>query len=165
LLGAIRYTPNHAVLHTDGALMPQRRHSWSSWNYVGEELGRGCAVTYWMNRLQGIASTKPLFVTLNPGRAPAPSSLLWEGEFDHPSYRLDTQRAQRRLWELQGRGGIWFAGAWFGTGFHEDGLQAGLAAAEEMGAVRRPWSVYDESGRIFLPATSPAGPSILAQAA
>ena len=63
-------------------------------------------------------------------------------------------RAQRRLWSLQGQGNIWWAGAYFGSGFHEDALQSGLAVAEDMGAPRRPWNVPDESGRIHLPAAA-----------
>lgn len=150
LLSAIPYRPNRAVLHTDARLMPRRRASWSSWNYVGARAAahRGCAVTYWMNKLQGIESSEPLFVTLNPERPPAPERFLWEGDYDHPCFTPEALAAQRRLWSIQGRGGIWFAGAWFGAGFHEDGLQAGLAAAEEIGGVRRPWSVAGESDRV-----------------
>jgi len=149
LLSALRYRPNRAVLHTDSSLMPKRRSSWSSWNYIGARSQRaGCAVTYWMNKLQGIESVEPLLVTLNPARAPDPGRILWEGDYDHPSFTPEALAAQRRLWTLQGRGGVWFAGAWFGAGFHEDGLQAGLAAAEDMGGVRRPWRVENESGRM-----------------
>lgn len=150
LLSAIPYRPNRAVLHTDAQLMPRQRSVWSSWNYVGARSpsGRGCSLTYWMNRLQGIESDKPLFVTLNPEREPANDHVLWEGEYDHPCFTPAAMAAQDRLWNIQGRGGVWFAGAWFGAGFHEDGLQAGLAAAEEMGGVRRPWCVPNESGRL-----------------
>lgn len=150
LLAAIPYRRNRAVLHTDTQLMPRRRASWSSWNYVGSRKPSraGCAVTYWMNKLQGIESAAPLFVTLNPEHAPAPERVLWEGEYDHPCFTPDALNAQRRLWRLQGQGGIWFAGAWFGAGFHEDGLQAGLAAAEELGGVRRPWTSPDGSNRL-----------------
>ena len=71
--------------------------------------------------------------------------------------------AQSELWSLQGRRSVWFAGAWFGSGFHEDGLQAGLAVAEQLGGLRRPWSVADESGRIHL--RPPADPDRLTEAA
>jgi predicted NAD/FAD-binding protein len=107
-------------------------------------------VTYWMNHLQSLPGDG-LFVTLNPDREPRPGSVLFEQEFSHPTFDAAAIRAQRQLWSLQGVRRTWFAGAWFGAGFHEDGLQAGLAAAEAAGGVRRPWSVPDESGRIHLP--------------
>lgn len=152
VLAAIPYRGNHAVLHTDCALMPRRRRTWASWNYVGHgAASEGCAVTYWMNRLQGLETSSPLFVTLNPDRQPDRGSVLWEGSYDHPAFTPAALASQRRLWSLQGRGNVWFAGAWLGAGFHEDGLQAGLAAAEDLGGVRRPWIVPDESGRLHLP--------------
>jgi predicted NAD/FAD-binding protein len=152
LLAAIPYTRNRAVLHTDISLMPRRRSLWSSWNYVGERnRRRPCAVSYWMNRLQSLDTEQPLIVTLNPGREPAPQSILWEGEYDHPCFTPAGMAAQDRLWSMQGHGGIWFAGAWLGAGFHEDGLQSGLWCAEAMTGVRRPWRVANESGRISAP--------------
>ena len=152
VLSAIPYRRNTAVLHTDASLMPRRRRTWASWNYVGHgAASEGCAVTYWMNRLQGLQTPEPLFVTLNPGSEPDPAHVLWRGEYDHPAFTPAGMAAQRRLWELQGRNNLWFAGAWLGAGFHEDGLQAGLAAAEDLGGVRRPWIVPNESGRLHLP--------------
>ncbi len=157
ILGAFRYTKNLAVLHSDAGLMPTRRKIWSSWNYLSDS-GAGAAaapcVTYWMNKLQGIPETSPLFVTLNPNRAPRPESVICEETYEHPLFDAEAIRAQRQLWRLQGQRGIWFCGAYFGSGFHEDGLQAGLAAAEAAGGARRPWNVANESGRIHLgPAT------------
>ena len=152
VLGAIPSRANRAVLHSDPALMPRRRHAWSSWNYVGAgAASEGCAVTYWMNRLQGLDSAVPLFVTLNPGREPDPQLVHWQGSYDHPCFTPQALAAQRDVWALQGRGNIWFAGAWLGAGFHEDGIQAGLAAAEAIGGVRRPWQVAGESARLHLP--------------
>lgn len=154
LLGAIRYGPNEVVLHTDEALMPRRRRAWSSWNYVGHRGERDEAapptVSYWMNRLQGLPAPQ-LFVTLNPSRPPAPERVLERRLFEHPLFDRAALAAQRQLWSLQGRRRTWFCGAYFGAGFHEDGLQAGLAVAEALGGVRRPWAVPGESGRIFLP--------------
>ena len=158
LLGSFRYSRNLAVLHTDESLMPQRRAVWSSWNHVGS---RGTddasvCVTYWCNRLQSLTTDKPLFVTLNPPRPPHADALLHSELYHHPIFDRRAMAAQRRLWELQGRRNTWFCGAYFGAGFHEDGLQAGLAVAEQFG-VRRPWRVPDESGRIVLgPDPSPA---------
>ncbi|MGZ3273824.1 MAG: NAD(P)/FAD-dependent oxidoreductase [Caulobacteraceae bacterium] len=154
LLGAIRYGPNEVVLHTDEALMPRRRRAWSSWNYVGHRGERDEAapptVSYWMNRLQGLQGP-PLFVTLNPTRPPAADKVLERRLFEHPLFDGRALAAQRELWSLQGERRTWFCGAYFGAGFHEDGLQAGLAVAEAIGGVRRPWTVPHESGRIFLP--------------
>jgi predicted NAD/FAD-binding protein len=152
LLGAFRYSRNLAVLHTDPSFMPKRRAVWSSWNYVSEADSRheGICVTYWMNLLQNLVTDTPLFVTLNPPRAPAAGKLLHSESYDHPIFDDVAMAAQRRLWRLQGQRNTWFCGAYFGAGFHEDGLQSGLAVAEELGGVRRPWQVANESGRIFM---------------
>jgi hypothetical protein len=152
VLGAFRYTRNHAVLHTDASLMPSRRGVWASWNYLGrsgQPDARPC-VTYWMNRLQRLDCAMDVFVTLNPPRPPRPGTLWRTESYEHPVFDAAAIRAQRRLWSLQGDGGVWFCGAHFGAGFHEDGLQAGLAVAEQLGGVRRPWNVAHESGRICL---------------
>jgi predicted NAD/FAD-binding protein len=157
LLGAFRYSRNLTVLHTDAGLMPRRRRAWASWNYIGAE--DGLCVTYWMNRLQGLQG-QDLFVTLNPPRPPRPGALLRSELYEHPVFTPAAIQAQKQLWRLQGQGGVWFCGAHFGAGFHEDGLQSGLAVAEQLGGVRRPWTVENESGRIHLPA-----PSVLEAAA
>ncbi|MGE0767478.1 MAG: NAD(P)/FAD-dependent oxidoreductase [Hyphomicrobiaceae bacterium] len=145
LLGAFRYTRNQAVLHTDAALMPRRREVWSSWNYV--EHNRAC-VTYWMNRLQRLPGEMPLFVTINPDPYPSADSILHVENYSHPVFDARAMEAQRDLWSLQGQLNSWYCGAYFGAGFHEDGLQAGLAVAEDLGGLRRPWCVADESARI-----------------
>jgi predicted NAD/FAD-binding protein len=157
LLGAFRYSRNLAVLHSDPALMPQRRAVWSAWNYLADRARPDAlCVSYWMNRLQGIAEDRPLFVTLNPPQAPRAEHLVRTEVYEHPLFDAEALRAQAQLWSLQGRRRSWFCGAYFGAGFHEDGLQAGLAVAEALGGVRRPWTVADESGRIVLPATAAA---------
>jgi predicted NAD/FAD-binding protein len=153
VLGAFRYSRNLTVLHTDAGLMPRRRRAWASWNYMGDD--DGLCVTYWMNRLQGL-SGQDLFVTLNPPRPPRPDTLLRSELYNHPIFDPAAIQAQTELWSLQGEGGVWFAGAYFGAGFHEDGLQSGLAVAEQLGGVRRPWVVANESGRIHLVATAAA---------
>lgn len=153
-LGAFRYTENVAVLHDDSRLMPRRRRVWSSWNYIEDERvddDRSLCVTYWMNRLQGINPCQPLFVTLNPTQMPAPSRVKGTFRYSHPLFDAGAMRAQRELWTIQGHRRTWFCGAYFGYGFHEDGLQSGLAVAEALGGMRRPWTVADESGRINLP--------------
>jgi predicted NAD/FAD-binding protein len=129
--------------------MPQRRRVWSAWNYAAYgAAGDMLSCTYWMNELQDLPG-QPLFVTLNPIREPAPDKVHWRGEYSHPVFDVAAMKAQRELWSLQGRGGVWFAGAYFGAGFHEDGLQAGLAVAEQLGGVQRPWTVSEPSGRIY----------------
>lgn len=153
LLGAFGYTQNDAVLHSDESLMPRRRRVWSSWNYLASREAGGArrlSVTYWMNRLQGLATERPLFVTLNPLREPNPASLICRERYAHPRFDAGAMQAQEQLWGLQGARRTWFCGAYFGAGFHEDGLQAGLAVAEALGGVRRPWRVRDESGRIVI---------------
>jgi predicted NAD/FAD-binding protein len=155
LLGTFRYSLNTAVLHTDVSLMPRRRVVWSSWNYLDGEAADGPSMTYWMNRLQGLRTTRPLFVSLNPPRPPDAASVLRSELYAHPQLDAAAASAQKNLWSLQGVRRTWFCGAWFGAGFHEDGLQAGLAVAEQLGGVRRPWSVPNESGRIHVAAAAP----------
>jgi predicted NAD/FAD-binding protein len=157
LLGAFRYCRNVAMLHTDHRLMPRRRSVWSSWNHVGgnseAEACESPTVTYWMNSLQSIPHDNPLFVTLNPQREPR--NILHQEIYDHPLFDSAAITAQRQLWSLQGQRNTWFAGAYFGSGFHEDGLQAGLAVAEQLGHVRRPWDVENESSRIAIEQPAP----------
>lgn len=167
LLGAFRYSRNLAVLHSDPSLMPRRRAVWSSWNHIGRNDGsdvQECpTVTYWMNSLQGIHPGTPLFVTLNPMREPRDQH--HREIYEHPLFDSAAISAQQQLWSLQGRQNTWFAGAYFGAGFHEDGLQAGLAAAEQLGGVRRPWNVANESSRIAIEPPQPPQPGTIAELA
>ncbi|MEH6676216.1 MAG: FAD-dependent oxidoreductase [Phenylobacterium sp.] len=163
LLSAFRYSRNLAVLHTDPALMPRRRAAWTSWNHIGRRNApqEGC-VTYWMNRLQSLPAKPELFVTLNPTREIAPEAMIRTDVYDHPLFDSGAIAAQQALWGLQGVKRTWFCGSYFGHGFHEDGLQSGLAVAEQLGGVRRPWSVQDESGRIHLSARAAAPAEVAA---
>lgn len=165
LLGTFTYTRNRAVLHRDPALMPCRRRLWSSWNYISrirdDRRPRVC-VTYWMNSLQRLDPRVPLFVTLNPCHEPAPE--LVEGTFyyDHPTYHRAALRAQCSLDSLQGVRNTWFCGSYFGAGFHEDALSAGLDVAERLGGVMRPWASMTDTGQSLtgqsLPGQSPHSP-------
>lgn len=142
-LGAIAYRPNDVILHRDERLMPKRKAVWSAWNYLGsrrdpEAAGRDVAVTYWMNALQGIADDRPLFITLNPPFQPDPAKVFGRFNYSHPQFDGPALAAQRSLPALQGSNRTWFAGAWTGYGFHEDGLSSGLSAAESLGGVA-PW--------------------------
>ena len=159
VLGAFRYNRNRAVLHTDPALMPRRRRVWSSWNYMarGEDGGDATvSVTYWMNRLQGLTTAEPLFVSLNPLAEPDPSRVIAEFDYDHPQFDQAAMAAQRSLPSIQGVRRTWFCGSYCGHGFHEDGLAAGLAAAEALGCPR-PWDVAEVSPARYsvLPAGAP----------
>lgn len=157
LLGAFDYQENLAVLHTDTRLMPRRKRLWASWNYMksssddnsGDTRNDLC-VSYWMNSLQTLNTSTDIFVTLNPPQMPDPDRTHGTFSYDHPVFDSSAVAARERLWQLQGRRRTWFCGSYFGDGFHEDGIQSGLAVAEQLGGVRRPWSVESESGRIRL---------------
>jgi uncharacterized protein len=155
-LSAFRTVPNEAILHGDHTLMPKRRAVWSSWNYLAANKDSAAppCVTYWMNRLQNLPGPE-LFVTLNPHREPASGLIYHRRHFEHPMFDVASFKAQRDIWSLQGANRTWFCGAYLGSGFHEDGIQAGLAVAESLGAVRRPWEVVNESGRLSMPQPIP----------
>ncbi len=146
VLSAFQYQQNRAVLHMDPRQMPRRKRAWSSWNYIGDE--NAGAVTYWMNRLQNLSCEENIFVTLNPVNDIDPAKKIAEFSYDHPMFNTATERAQADIWDIQGRGGVWYAGAHLGHGFHEDGLQSGLAVAEAIGGVNRPWAVERPSDRL-----------------
>jgi predicted NAD/FAD-binding protein len=135
VLAAIRYQPNEAVLHTDPRVMPQHRRAWASWNYRVPRQARAHAqVTYHMNRLQGIAAPFDFFVTLGDEGEIEPSRVIARFAYDHPVFDAAAIAAQRRHAEIDGAGGVHFAGAYWGFGFHEDGVQSALAVCERIGA-------------------------------
>ena len=150
-LSAFTYTPNEVVLHTDTAFMPRRKAAWSSWNYMGERSASNeqqLCVTYWMNLLQVLKTDQNYFVTLNPTHAINPAKIIKRIVFEHPLFDTKAIAAQDRLSDLQGRNNCWFCGAYFGSGFHEDGLQSGLAVAEAIAGQRRPWDFDWRQSRI-----------------
>ncbi len=132
ILGAIGYAPNTAYLHKDPALMPRRRKAWAAWSVLESRPDAPVCVSYWMNALQNLDPQRPLFVTLNPAEPPREEHIFAAMHYDHPQYDRAAIDAQARLGTLQGRRNTWFAGAWCGYGFHEDGLRAGYAAADGM---------------------------------
>ncbi|WP_084396477.1 NAD(P)/FAD-dependent oxidoreductase [Henriciella aquimarina] len=139
LLKSVRYRPNRAYLHKDPGYMPRRKAAWASWNVMENKAsGDAICLTYWMNRLQSLPDNRPLFVTLNPAEPPAPDQVFEEFVFDHPQYDAAAAAAVRALERRQGRDGLWFAGAWLGCGFHEDGLKSGLRPALSLGG-HVPW--------------------------
>lgn len=136
LLGAVRYQANIAYLHTDLQLMPRQRKVWSSWNYLGAAStsgARSVCVSYWLNRLQNLPCSTDLMVTLNPDQAPAAEHTIARFDYEHPVFDQAAISAQQELATIQGRHRIWFAGAWTGYGFHEDGLKSALRVAADFG--------------------------------
>ena len=147
LLGAVGYAPNKAYLHRDPGLMPKRKAAWGAWNVLNDlKTADGApaqgVVSYWMNRLQHLDPKRPLFVTLNPPIAPDPSLTFGVYDYAHPQFDQAALSAQRQFNTIQGRGGVWYAGAWLGYGFHEDGLTSGLRAALALGG-KVPWDFVD----------------------
>jgi predicted NAD/FAD-binding protein len=131
-LGRIRYSRNEAVVHTDASLLPRRAKARASWNVMLEDcrLGAGgVAITYWMNRLQGLPGPTDYCVSLNGEARIAPSKILARATYEHPIYTLDAVRARGELLALDGTRRTHFAGAYLGAGFHEDGLRSGYEAA------------------------------------
>lgn len=163
ILSAFQTQSNRAILHTDARLMPKRKRAWAAWNYLSEhEDNPNLAVTYWMNRLQRLNTKTNCFVTLNPATRPAANTVIAEFEYQHPVFDAAATQAQSDIWDIQGRGNIWYAGAWLGYGFHEDGLQAGLAVAEEMSSWRRPWPFDRAQERLLRPQQPAQEPSVAA---
>jgi predicted NAD/FAD-binding protein len=142
VLGAIRYHPNRAVLHTDASLLPKRQLAWAAWNYerAGARSQEQAAVClhYLLNRLQPLPWQQPVIVSLNPdpGHLPDPASVIGTYDYSHPVFDLAAIEAQRRLPALQGLAHTWFCGAWTRYGFHEDGLMSALAVTQ---ALRERW--------------------------
>ena len=149
LLGAVRYHPNRAVLHTDASVLPARRKAWAAWNYAraantGREQAAVC-LHYLINRLQPLPWQQPVIVSLNPdpAHAPDPRQVLGEYDYSHPVFDRAAVEAQARLPALNGRAHVWFAGAWTRYGFHEDGLMSALAVVE---GLRQRWRAEAASG-------------------
>ena len=133
VLSAIRFQDNLAVLHTDTSVMPDRPLAWAAWNYQrlrGTTDGSRVCLHYWLNTLQPLPFTQDVFVSLNPLTAIDPSKVLGQYHYTHPVFDLAAIQAQRRMGQLQGLQHTWFAGAWMGYGFHEDGYKAGRSAAQ-----------------------------------
>lgn len=165
-LGGFRYGHNTSFLHTDDRLMPARKHTWASWNYMGKgapgaagtaqeltaDAAEPCCVTYWLNRLQNLpggqgeelsadSSVPQLFVTLNPApsQLPAKDKIVETLSYSHPQYTLQSISAQKDIEKLQGSKNTWYCGAYLGYGFHEDGVTAGLRVANKITGQRPPW--------------------------
>lgn len=130
ILGAMRYQANDTVLHTDATLLPTRRKAWAAWNaFIPRDPSEACTVSYCMNLLQGVDSPEPFVVTLNRSHAIDPAKILRCMRYRHPVYDHAAVAAQQRKPEIQGRRHTWFAGAYWGWGFHEDGMRSAVAVA------------------------------------
>ena len=134
ILAAVPYQPNQAWLHTDTRLMPRRRGAWAAWNYLsnGDVDAPRVSVTYWLNRLQPLPFETPVLLSLNPLHEPDRDRVVARFDYEHPIFGRHSAAAQHRLERLQGARATWFAGAWTGYGFHEDGLRSGLAVADAL---------------------------------
>lgn len=142
ILSTVRYQANTAVLHTDVTQLPRRKKVWSAWNYIGGASQNGAindmrpvCVSYLLNQLQDLSIQQPVIVTLNPFAPPAPETVLAQFDYQHPVFDSDAIRAQQQLPGIQGKNKAWFAGAWTGYGFHEDGLKSALRVVADFNAM------------------------------
>jgi predicted NAD/FAD-binding protein len=134
ILGAFPYQENDAVLHTDTGLLPRKRRAWASWNYHIPPEGDGpVSVTYDLSRLQNHRTPTPILLTLNDTEAIDPAKQIQRFVYEHPAYREDSVAAQQRHGEISGRRRSYFCGAYWGYGFHEDGVNSALAVAKQFG--------------------------------
>ena len=134
ILSRLKYQDNHVVLNCDPAQMPRRRNCWSSWVYRADTRREQTriGVTYWMNRLQNIPESDPLFVSLNPSDTIPDHFIYDEKVFRHPVFDAGALEAQREIDGIQGRNNTWYAGAYTRYGFHEDGFASAVRIASEM---------------------------------
>lgn len=134
VLGAFPYQENEAIVHTDASLLPQRRRAWASWNCcIPRQTDRPVVLTYNLNRLQRHESPEPILLTLNRAEAIDPAKILRRIVYQHPVYSAAALAAQRRYAEINGKQRTYFCGAYWGYGFHEDGVNSALAVGECFG--------------------------------
>lgn len=141
ILSQVEYSENIAYLHYDESLLPDSKNVWSAWNYFSEtDLNnkQGVAVSYLISKLQPLPFKVPIIVTLNPMRKPDPKKVIKEILYHHPLFDQKAIDAQKNLVDIQGVNNTYFAGAWCGYGFHEDGLKSGMVVAQMLGA-KIPW--------------------------
>ena len=139
VLGAIPYQPNDAVLHTDASALPRTPRARACWNAFVPKAPRGrVTVTYDMNRLQGLAARETYCVTLNRPEAAAPDRVLGRYLYHHPVYTTAAPAAQARWEEVNGVRRTWYCGAWWGHGFHEDGVRSAVAVARRLAGAEIP---------------------------
>ncbi|PKM15881.1 MAG: dehydrogenase [Gammaproteobacteria bacterium HGW-Gammaproteobacteria-2] len=134
VLGAITYQHNDVVLHTDARVLPQRKKAWAAWNaHVAGNDSAACSVSYCMNVLQSIASPEPFIVSLNRSDAIDPNRVIARMDYQHPVYTHASVAAQGQRARINGHNHTWYCGAYWGFGFHEDGLRSGVEVAQALG--------------------------------
>ena len=139
LLKDFKYQKNTSILHSDINFMPKRKSVWSSWNYITETGNSGnLSITYWMNELQGINSSKPILLSLNPKILPNPDLIYGQYSYSHPILDNNAINIQKKLSSIQGKNNLWFCGAWTGFGFHEDGVKSAVEIANSHN-IYLPW--------------------------
>ena len=139
LLKDFKYQKNTSILHSDINFMPKRKSVWSSWNYITETGNSGnLSITYWMNELQGINSSKPILLSLNPKILPNPDLIYGQYSYSHPILDNNAINIQKKLSSIQGKNNLWFCGAWRGFGFHEDGVKSAVEIANSHN-IDLPW--------------------------
>ena len=138
VLKSFRFEKNIAYVHSDISFLPERKNLWSAWNYINSKKNSAVTVNYLINKLQPLDTDIPIMVTLNPHREIDKSKLYRVIEYSHPLFDSEAISSQQKLDEIQGKDNIFFAGAWTGYGFHEDGLKSAIKVAKKMD-LKIPW--------------------------
>jgi uncharacterized protein len=142
ILSAFVYSKNFTYMHKDTSFMMSGTKKWPSWTYT--ETNDAVEISYYMNRLQSLATETPVIVTLNPSRTIREEDIFYKTTYEHPIFNLATAEAQKNITSIQGEDNVWFAGAWLGYGFHEDGLKSALAVGKAFG-LSAPWEATPDS--------------------
>ena len=138
ILRKFKYQKNIVYLHSDSSLMPKNKKTWSSWNYISSKREEKSSVTYWMNLLQKINNSLNVFVSLNPYITPIKSLTYKKIIYEHPIFNTQTNEAQKKMTEIQGKNNIFYAGAWLRYGFHEDGIMSAVNISSLLN-IKIPW--------------------------
>ena len=138
ILRKFKYQKNIVYLHSDNSLMPKNKKTWSSWNYISSKSEEKSSLTYWMNLLQKINNSLNVFVSLNPYITPIKSLTYKKIIYEHPIFNTQTNEAQKKMTEIQGKNNIFYAGAWLRYGFHEDGIMSAVNISSLLN-IEIPW--------------------------
>ena len=138
ILRKFKYQKNIVYLHSDSSLMPKNKKTWSSWNYISSKSEEKSSLTYWMNLLQKINNSLNVFVSLNPYMKPIKSLTYKKIIYEHPIFNTQTNEAQKKMTEIQGKNNIFYAGAWLRYGFHEDGIMSAVNISSLLN-IEIPW--------------------------
>ena len=138
ILRKFKYQKNIVYLHSDSSLMPKNKKTWSSWNYISSKSEEKSSLTYWMNLLQKINNSLNVFVSLNPYKTPIKSLTYKKIIYEHPIFNTQTNEAQKKMTEIQGKNNIFYAGAWLKYGFHEDGIMSAVNISSLLN-IKIPW--------------------------